>query len=133
MNTCTFIGNLTSEPVMRYTGDGKPVTSFSIAINNGKTKTGEDRPPTYVDIVAWEKLAELCAEYLRKGRKCAVVGQLTFEDWEKDGVKHRSTKIRAREVEFLSPRDDNQAPLSTGTPQRTASRSERDELDDLPF
>jgi single-strand DNA-binding protein len=132
MNTFVGIGNLTDDPTMRYTESGKAVTSFSIAINNGRTSDGEERPPTYLDIVAWERLAETTAEYLRKGKKCAVQGSITVEKYEdKEGVKRTKWRIRATNVEFLSPRDesDEDKPVR---PQ-TKRASTRDDLDDLPF
>ena len=138
MNHCVFIGNLTADPEMKYTDSGKAVTSFSIAINNGRTPDGEERPPTYVDIVAWERLAETTAEFLSKGKKCAVVGQLVIEKYEdRDGIKRQRARIRANNVEFLSPREDrDDAPRSRPSNDRPASRRPAprdDDLDDLPF
>ena len=132
MNSWTGIANLTADPEMRFTESGKAVTSFSIAINNGKDREGEERPPTYIDVVAWERLAETCAEYLRKGKKCAVVGAITVEDYtDKEGVKRRKYRIRANNVEFLSPRsEDDERPTAA---RRTRRPEPRDDLDDLPF
>ena len=131
MNSGVWIGNLTADPEMRYTENGKTVTSFSIAINNGRTSDGEERPPTYLDIVAWERLAETTAEHLRKGKKCAVQGAITVEKYEdKEGVKRTKWRIRATNVEFLSPRDDiDEKPARS----QTKRASTRDDLDDLPF
>ena len=127
MNSWTGIGNLTKDPELRFTQSGTPVCSFSIAINNGKDKEGEDRPPTYIDVTAWDKLGENCAEYLRKGKKCAVVGPINVEDYEKDGVKRRSYKIRAFSVEFLSPREEGE------TTTKTKRAAPQDDLKDLPW
>jgi len=129
MNFWIGIGNLTDDPTMRYTESGKAVTSFSIAINNGRTPEGEDRPPTYIDVVAWEKLAENCAEYLRKGKKAAVSGPITVEKYtDKEDIKRVKFRIRAVNVEFLSPRSEND------DEPRTARRSvPRDDADGIPF
>ena len=130
MQSTFALGNLTADPELRYTESGKAVVSFSIAINNGRTPDGEERPPTYLDIVAWERLAENCAEYLRKGKKCAVMGVIVVEKWtDSEGVKRTRYRIRAHTVEFLSPRsaDDEEAPATT---RRAAPR---DDLSDLPF
>jgi single-strand DNA-binding protein len=123
---------------MRYTENGTAVTSFSIAINNGKDKSGEDRPPTYIDVQAWEKLAENCAEYLRKGKKVAVSGPITVDKWtDQEGTKRQKYRIRAMNVEFLSPREDSDQPRrrSRDDDERPATRraAPRDDLDDLPF
>jgi len=140
MNSWTGIGNLTDDPEMRYTESGTAVTTFSIAINNGKDKNGEDRPPTYIDVQTWEKLAENCAEYLRKGKKCAVQGPITVDKYEdREGVKRVKYRIRAMNVEFLSPRsDDDEQPRrnrNDDRPRQSNSRraAPRDDLDDLPF
>jgi single-strand DNA-binding protein len=143
LNNWIGIGNLTDDPEMRYTESGSAVTSFSIAINNGKDKSGEERPPTYIDVVTWEKLAENCAEYLRKGKKCAVSGPITVDKYEdREGVKRTKYRIRAMNVEFLSPRsDDDEQPRRRSSrdddlprQQQSSRRSApRDDLDDLPF
>lgn len=135
MNSWTGIGNLTDDPEMRYTDGGKAVVSFSIAINNGRDKDGEERPPTYIDVQAWEKLAENCAEYLRKGKKVAVVGPITIDKWtDAEGTKRVKYRIRALNVEFLSPRErDDDEPARQ---PRSASRRPApvdDDFSDLPF
>lgn len=136
MNTWIGIGNLTKDPEMRYTPNGAAVTDFSIAINNGRDKeTGEERDPTFVDIVAWNVLAENCAEYLRKGKKCAVTGAITIDNWtDQEGVKRRKYRIRAYSVEFLSPRQDgeDQPPARQSRPAARDNGPENN-FDDLPF
>jgi single-strand DNA-binding protein len=136
VNKWIGIGNLTDDPEMRYTEGGKAVTSFSVAINNGRDQDGNERPPTYVDVVAWEKLAENCAEYLRKGKKVAVEGPITIDKYEdREGVKRVKYRIRALNVEFLSPRekDDDEAPRRRNTNESRRPAARRDEFDDLPF
>jgi len=133
MNHWFGIGNLTSDPEVRYTEGGKSVASFSIAINNGRDKDGDERPPTYIDVVAWERLADNCGEYLRKGRKCAVMGQITVDKYtDSEGVKRVKYRIRANNVEFLSPREESDDDSSRRKPP-PAKSSPRSDLDDLPF
>jgi single-strand DNA-binding protein len=138
------IGNLTDDPEMRYTPQGTEVTSFSIAINNGKDRDGNEREPTYVDIVAWEKTAENVAEYCRKGNKVAIEGALQVDKWkDDDGNNRKRYLIRAFSVEFLTPRskdDDDRRPARRDRDDRPARRDDRparraprDDLDDLPF
>ena len=140
MNRWFGIGNLTDDPEMRYTPQGTAVTSFSIAINNGRDRDGNDREPTYVDITAWEKTAENVAEYCRKGNKVAIEGALQIDKWtdQETGAKRKKYLIRAFSVEFLTPRsrdDDDDRPARRPARQddRPARRAPRDDLDDLPF
>ena len=144
MNRWFGIGNLTADPEMRYTPQGTEVTNFSIAINNGRDRDGNDREPTYVDIVAWEKTAENVAEYCRKGNKVAVEGALQVDKWkDDDGNPRKKYVIRAFSVEFLTPRsqdDDDRRPARRDRDDRPprrddrpARRAPRDDLDDLPF
>ncbi len=140
MNRWFGIGNLTDDPEMRYTPQGTAVTSFSIAINNGRDRDGNDREPTYVDITAWEKTAENVAEYCRKGNKVAIEGALQIDKWkdQETGANRKKYLIRAFSVEFLTPRsrdDDDDRPARRPARQddRPARRAPRDDLDDLPF
>ena len=71
--------------------------------------------PTFVEVDAWDKLAELCGQYLRKGRSVLVEGRLQMDMWEKDGMKHQKLKIRAMTVKFMPLPAPNQSRL-TGEP-----------------
>lgn len=118
----TIIGNLGRDPEMKYLQDGKCVTSFSIAISAKK-----DDPPLWVKVSAWEKLAEICNQYLIKGSKVLVVGVLQYdkgtggpETFQKqDGTVGASFKVTAKEVRFLSSKADDgggdvgRSPMST--------------------
>ena len=130
MNHVHAIGNLTADPELSYTQEGTALCKFSVAINEGKDREGGDRPPTYLDIVAWDKLAENCAEYLRKGRKVAVFGSIRVEKWTTDdGSPRKAYRILARQVEFLTPRDG-----AAASEQPPSERSRpAPNLDDLPF
>src|SRR5262247_3993712 len=106
-----LIGRLTKDPEMRYTPSGQPVTSFSIATNRyGKSADGERREFTdYHNIVAWNigtrTLAELVAQYTRKGSLVYIEGRLQTRSWEgQDGQKRRTTEVVANDVQFLDTR-----------------------------
>ena len=104
-----IIGNLGSEPELRYTPSGTPVTSFSVATSRNYTSSdGERHEETeWLRVSAWNKLAELCNQYLSKGRKVYVEGRFTHREWTgMDGQPRCSHEISASEVRFLSPRDD---------------------------
>ena len=100
-----LIGNLGQDPEMRYTPEGEGITSFSVACSQGKDKEGNDRPPTWVRVDAWGKLAELTNEYLGKGSQVFIRGRLRVDEWtDKSGEKRFSIKVTADQVQFLGGR-----------------------------
>ncbi|HKF15680.1 MAG TPA: single-stranded DNA-binding protein [Candidatus Dormibacteraeota bacterium] len=116
LNKVMLIGRLTKDPEMRYTPSGQPVTSFSIATNRyGKSADGERREFTdYHNIVAWNigtrTLAELVAQYTRKGSLVYIEGRLQTRSWEgQDGQKRRTTEVVANDVQFLDSRGTSAA------------------------
>ncbi len=107
LNSVLIAGNLTKDPVIRQTRNGTPVANFSIASNrkfrNGDNQWQED--VCYVGIVAWNKLAESCADKLRKGSAVLVEGELQSRTWQTDDGSTRSTvEIKARRIQFLNKR-----------------------------
>lgn len=101
-----LIGNLGSDPEIRYTPDGNPVCHFRVAANRGAGQA-----PTWVRVSAFGKLAENCAQYLAKGSKVFAAGRLDVGEngevrvfTDKNGDAHASLDLVARTVEFLSPR-----------------------------
>ncbi len=105
MQQLTITGNLGKDPEMRYTPDGKAVTTFSVGVKDG-AKT------MWIRVTAWEKLAEITSQYLKKGSKILVVGKLQYTDkgaprtYEtKDGLHAASFEMTAQQVEFLSAKD----------------------------
>jgi single-strand DNA-binding protein len=104
LNKVMIIGNLGSEPEMRFTPGGVPVTSFRVATNRvSKTPDGERKEETeWFSVVAWQKLAETCNQYLTKGQKIYCEGRLHTSTWDgQDGQKHYRTEIIASQVIFL--------------------------------
>lgn len=104
VNKAILIGNLGRDPELRYTQNGQAVTNFSLATSENWTdKSGERTERTeWHRIVAWGKTAELCAQYLSKGRTVYIEGRLQTRDWEdKEGVKRQTTEIVANTVQFL--------------------------------
>jgi len=113
VNKAILIGNLGRDPELRYTQGGQAVASFSIATTENFTKkTGEKEERTeWHRIVAWGRTAELCAQYLAKGRSVYIEGRLSTREWEdKEGQKRRTTEIVAQTVQFLGPRGSGAAP-----------------------
>jgi len=166
LNKAMLIGRLTRDPEMRYTPSGAAVTNFSIATNSyGSDASGEKKEYTdFHNIVAWNigkrNLAEICAQFLKKGSLVYVEGRLQTRSWEgQDGQKKSRTEIRVTDVEFLESRrdggfneggggggaaiaDDEFAPTPGGAPAAprpqiavapAASDTQDIDPDDIPF
>ncbi len=113
LNKVMIIGNVGRDPEMRYTPDGKANAKFSVAVSRVWTnQEGEKKEETeWFNVVAWDKLAETCGNYITKGQKVYVEGRLQTRTWEgQDGQKHKTTDLVAREVIFMSPRAKTAAP-----------------------
>lgn len=103
MNTIQLIGRLTRDPELRSTSGGKSVAEMRLAV----PRRDRDAAPVYVDVVAYEGLADICAKHLDKGRQVAVTGRLDYREWEKDGSKRSKHEVVAGEVDFLSRPSEN--------------------------
>jgi single-strand DNA-binding protein len=104
MNKMLIIGNVGSDPEMRYTPNGNPVTSFRVATNRRYTTgEGEQRDETeWFGVSAWNRLAETCNQYVTKGMKVYVEGRLTSSPYiSRDGDPRAGNEISATEVKFL--------------------------------
>ena len=104
LNKVFMMGNLTRDPELRYLPSGQLVTSFSIAMNRVyNSQTGEKKEEvSYVRVVVWARLAEICNEYLKKGSPVFVEGRLQSRSWEaQDGTKRSSVEVIAQNVQFL--------------------------------
>lgn len=140
LNRVFLIGRLTKDPEVRQTSNGTPVTNFTIAINRKyKNTSGElKEDTTYVGVVAWQKLAELCKQFLAKGRAVLVEGKMQNRSWEtEDGQKRSTLEIRADRIEFLDreSRSDSagsSAEAAESQPVSTEPAAEKSD-DDLPF
>ena len=113
LNKVILIGNLGSDPEMRYTASGTAVCKFSLATSRKFTgKDGQKQEKTeWHRIVAWTKLAEICGQYLSKGKQVMIEGRIEYGSYEKDGVKHYTTDIVADNMVMLgSPGGRGQEP-----------------------
>ena len=99
-NRIVLVGNLTRDPEIRYVdGGGKAVTKFAIAVNR-KTKAGDDT--MFVDVVAWDRLGEICNQYLKKGMSTLVEGRLAIRKYDdKDGNKRTAVEVVASDMQML--------------------------------
>lgn len=133
LNKVMLIGNLGTEPEMRFTPNGNPVTSFSIATNRVyTTPDGERKQETeWFTVVSWSRLAENCNQFLTKGQRVYVEGRLRTRTWEgQDGQKRSKVEVVANRVLFLerqalAPPSEEVVPSEGGT--------EELEPEDLPF
>lgn len=104
LNRATLIGNLTRDPEFRTTPTGQSVVSFAIATNHSWLDANKQKQEKaeFHNIVAWGKLAEICNQYLKKGRKVYIDGRLQTRDWQgQDGVKRYRTEIVADNMIML--------------------------------
>jgi len=132
LNKVMIIGNLGSEPEMRFTPNGNPVTSFRVATNRMyTTPDGERRQETeWFAVVTWNKLAEQCNQFLSKGRLVYAEGRVHTRTWEsQDGQKHSRPEIVANRVVFLHRQAT--APLTEERAEETAEGEL--EPEDIPF
>ena len=105
VNRIIIIGNLGSDPEMRFTPNGNAVTTFNVATNRSYTAAdGERREETeWFRVTAWNKLAETCNQYLTKGQLVYVEGRVKLDTWEgQDGQQRSRMEINADQVRFLS-------------------------------
>ena len=104
LNKALLIGNLTRDPELRYIPSGSAVASFTLAMNRVfKMQTGEKKEEvSFVRVVVWGRMAEICAEYLKKGRAVFVEGRLQSRSWDgADGQKRNTLEVIAVNVQFL--------------------------------
>ena len=102
MNKIILIGNLTRDPELTETAQGKKLCRFTIAVG----RTFDKEKTDFFSCTAWEQKAEVIAKYVRKGNKLCVIGRLEINETEKDGVKTRHHNIIVEEIEFLTPKSE---------------------------
>ena len=123
LNECRFIGRLGRDVESRSMPDGRPVASFSLAVGwKSKEKEGVE----WVNVVCFDKLAEICEKYLRKGSQVFIGGRFKTEKYDKEGVTHYATKIIADRMQMLGgKRDDNEQPEREQKPAAPAASAMR--------
>lgn len=150
LNRIFMIGNLTRDPELKFTQAGTAVTNFSIAVNRSWKKQNGERQEetTFVRIITWRKLAEICNEYLKKGSTVLVEGRLSNRSWTtQDGQKRSTIEVIANNIQFINiPRRNQQEepPVedvvvdepsndNSGNNVENADYKESDSNDDVPF
>lgn len=139
MNKVIIIGRLTNDAEMRYTKTtNKKVAKFGIAVNRKYAKEGEERETDFFTVLAWEKLADIATQYLKKGMQTAITGRIENRKYEdKNGVTKQVTEIIADEIELIErKREPSDIDILTGNTNKEEYREPidfPDNNDDLPF
>ena len=138
INKAMIIGNLGQDPEKKVAENGTVITTFSVATTEKwKDKnSGENIEQTeWHRVVAFRRLAEICAEYLRKGSRVYIEGKLQTRSWEKDGIKKYSTEILAKEMKMLGSKPteySHDTNIDTET-KGSGKNDTTDIFDDVPF
>lgn len=124
VNRVVLMGNLAADPELRYTPQGSAVATFRMAVNRAyRDADGELKEDTqFFTVVSWGKTAELCTQYLNKGRAALVEGRLNVRDYEKEGERRWFTEVVANRVVFLG-----------GPGEKGAEAAAEGTVDDVPF
>lgn len=134
LNKAMLIGNLGGDPEIRYTQAGVPVATFTVATTERwNDKEGQKHEVTeWHRVVAWQKLAEICGEYLHKGSRVYIEGKIQTRKWQDQaGTDRYTTEIVARDMQMLSPKSGGQGDGGGGIPDHQLPPPETG--DDVPF
>ncbi len=140
LNRVQLIGNLTRDPELRYTPSGKPVCTFGLATNRSwNTDSGEKHEETeFHKIVAWNKLGELCSQFLVKGRKVYVEGRLQTRKWKtQEGQDRETTEIVIDDMILLDSKKPEQQPAPVVNEQESQQIADdaaaAEDTEEIPF
>jgi single-strand DNA-binding protein len=131
MNKLMIIGNVSNTPELRTTPAGKTVCNFNVAVNRRKKVEGQP-DADFFRVSAWDQLGEVCQKYITKGKKVCVIGSVGVHTYtNQKGETVANLEVLAREVEFLSPRQEEAPAQPVQRDEQT--KMEVVETDDLPF
>ena len=142
LNCAVIMGRLTADPELRQTPSGVSVTRFTVAVDRGYVKPGEERKADFINVVAWRQNAEFVTRYFSKGSMIAVQGSIQTGSYEKDGIKRSTFEIIADNVSFCGSKSESStggAPRATETSATSFTNGSIDDFatvaddDDLPF
>ena len=143
LNCAVIMGRLTADPELRQTPSGVSVTRFTVAVDRGYVKAGEERKADFINVVAWRQTAEFVSRYFQKGSMIAVQGSIQTGSYEKDGVKRYTVEISADNVSFCGSKSETGtsggAPRTPVAAAPSFSNGSADDFaamaddDDLPF
>lgn len=136
LNTAIIMGRICNDLELRKTQSGIDVTRFTVAVDRGYVKQGEEKKTDFIPITAWRGTASFINNYFKKGSMIAICGSIQTGSYEKDGIKHNTFEIVVDNVSFCGGKSDGQSDNSSQIePQETAQydTSYNDIDDDLPF
>ncbi|MBO5064527.1 MAG: single-stranded DNA-binding protein [Clostridia bacterium] len=142
LNCAVIMGRLTADPELRQTPSGVAVTRFTVAVDRGYVKAGEERKADFITVVAWRQTAEFVTRYFSKGSMIAVQGAIQTGSYEKDGIKRSTFEIVADNVSFCGSKSESStggAPRVNDTAASSFSNGSINDFaavaddDDLPF
>lgn len=140
LNSIIIMGRLTADPELRSTSSGLSVTSFTVAVDRGYVRAGEEKKADFIPVVAWRQTADFVSKYFRKGSMIAVQGSLQSRSYEdKNGNKRVAYEIVADQVSFCGSKADSGTGSYDSVSPSSYNNSSADDFssvvedDDLPF
>lgn len=128
MNKLTIIGRACRDAEQRTTSTGKTVASFTVAVD----RRGKDAGADFFRVTCWDKLSDIAARYITKGKQIAVIGSVSVSEYDSKGEKRFSLDVTAQDIELLGSKDDTPSASPAASPATKQGFTEVDD-DDLPF
>lgn len=134
MQKLVIVGNLVRDPETRVTQSGKNVCTFTVAVNRRYSTANNQQDADYFRVSAWEKLGDLCQQFLNKGRKVAVTGSVSVTAYKNsNGEAQASMNVYAEEVEFLTSKKEQPAEQNTANAVKPQTKYVEVTDEELPF
>lgn len=136
LNRIFLIGNLGKDPVMAFTQEGKAYTRFTLAVNRYRGKEGGERQEEteWFNIVAWDRLGEICGNYLHKGSKVFIEGRMQSRKYnDNSGAERTIWEVVANDMRMLDPKQSGGAPARVGASEGGFSADGDAGPEDIPF
>lgn len=132
MNRICLVGRLTRDPELRYSQSGTAIATFTLAVDRRFKNAQGEREADFIQVKAFKALAELCSNYLSKGKMAGVSGSLQTGSYEKDGIKRYTADVVADDIQFLSPKESGTSGQAyTASGQKIGHEVSLD--DEIPF
>lgn len=131
INSVTLVGRVVRDLEVKTTQSGKSVTSFALAVDG----FSKDAPANFIDCVAWNKAADILAEYATKGKQIAITGRIQTRPWEtKDGDKRKATEVVIDQFQLLGSKGDGNGSATPSEPYQSKSQDVViEDIDDRPI
>lgn len=137
LNNAVIMGRICNDLELRQTPSGVSVARFTVAVDRGYAKQGEEKKTDFINIVVWRGTAEFVCRNFHKGKMIAVQGSIQTGSYEKDGVKHNTFEIKADNVFFCGAKNDGQGDNSSQNEPQAMGMPSFDDIDmsddSLPF